>query len=235
VAVVERWVIAAVVGVLVAPLLRALIFRHSVASGDHWRRLCSSCDRPVLALSPLGRCLRCRARLGPPPFAVEAVSAAVLAVLAWRLPMSLPLLAFGWIAMIGVALAFIDWSVHRLPDRLTLPAFGGAVVLLGLDNQPGRLGTALLCALGMAGCYVMLTLISRGGLGLGDGKLALSLGLALGWFGGMVTVYGTAAGFILAGLYAGAMLAAGRLGRKDSLAHGPFMLLGTLTALAFLT
>lgn len=196
----------------------------------------------MYALSPLGRCLRCRTRPGldgvsngPAPFVVEAVAAAVLALLAWRLPMSLPLLAFGWIAVIGVALAFIDWSVHRLPDRLTLPAFGGAVVLLALDNQPGRLGTALLCALGMAACYLMLTVISRGGLGLGDGKLALSLGLALGWFGGIVTVYGTAAGFILSGLYGGAMLAVGRLGRKDSLAHGPFMLLGTLTALAFLT
>jgi len=232
---VERWVIAAAIGVLVAPLLRALIFRHSVDVGQHWRRSCSSCDRPVYALSVRGRCFHCRTRLGPPPFAVEAVAACALALLAWRLPMSLPLLAFGWIAVLGVALAFIDWAVHRLPDRLTLPAFLGAVGLLALDNQPGRLGTALLCALAMAGCYLMLTLLSRGALGLGDGKLALSLGLALGWFGGIVTVYGAAAGFILSGLYGGAMLIAGRLGRKDSLAHGPFMLLGTLTALAFLT
>jgi leader peptidase (prepilin peptidase)/N-methyltransferase len=137
--------------------------------------------------------------------------------------------------VLGVALAFVDWSVHRLPDRLTLPAFAGAVVLLALDNQPARLGLALLCALALAACYLALTLVSRGALGLGDGKLALSLGLALGWFGGIVTVYGAAAGFILSGLYGAVMLASGRLGRKDSLAHGPFMLLGTLTALAFLT
>jgi leader peptidase (prepilin peptidase)/N-methyltransferase len=231
----ERWVIAAAIGVLVAPLLRALIFRHSVGSGQPWLRSCPSCDRPVLALDPLGRCLGCRRRLGPGPWVVEAVAAAALALLAWRLPMSLSLLAFGWVAVLGVALGFIDWAVHRLPDRLTLPAFGGAVVLLALDNRPSRLGTALLCALAMAACYLMLTLISGGGLGLGDGKLALSLGLALGWFGGMVTVYGAAAGFILSGLYAVTMLLVGRLGRKDSLAHGPFMLLGTLAALAFLT
>lgn len=231
----ERWVIVAAIGVLVAPLLRALIFRHSVEPERPWRRSCPSCDRPVFVLTPLGRCLHCRERLGPPPFVVEIVAAAALALLAWRVPISLPLLAFGWIAAIGVALAFIDWAVHRLPDRLTLPAFGGAVVLLALDNQPARLGTALLCALAMAACYLTLTVISRGGLGLGDSKLALSLGLALGWSGGMVTVYGAAAGFVLSGLYAVAMLVAGRLGRKDSVAHGPFMLLGTLTALAFLT
>src|SRR5918998_3094213 len=176
----ERWVIAAAIGLLVAPLLRALIFRHSVEPGQPWRRSCPSCDRAVLALSPLGRCLSCRHRLGPPALVVEAAAAGALALLAWRLPMSLPLLAFGWIALIGVALAFIDWAVHRPPDRLTLPAFGGAVVLLALDNQLARLGTALLCALAMAACYLMLTVISQGQMGLGDGKLALSLGLALG-------------------------------------------------------
>ena len=232
---IERWVIVAAIGVLVAPLLRALIFRHSVVAGQPWRQRCPGCDRAVYAISPLGRCFHCRTRLGPPPFAVEAVAAIALGLLAWRTPMSLPLLAFGWIAVLGVALAFIDVAVHRLPDRLTLPAFAGAVVLLALDNRPARLGTALLCALAMAACYLTLILISPSGLGLGDGKLALSLGLALGWFGGIVTVYGAAAGFILSGLYAVAMLAAGRLGRKDSVAHGPFMLLGTLTALAFLT
>lgn len=232
---VERWVIAAVIGVLVAPLLRALIFRHSVETGQPWRRACPGCDRPVLVLSPLGRCIHCHKRLGPLPLAIEAVAAVTLGLLAARLPLSLPLLAFAWIAVLGVALAFIDWSVHRLPDRLTLPAFLGAVGLLALDRQPGRLVTALLCALAMAACYLMLTLVGRGALGLGDGKLALSLGLALGWFGGIVTVYGAAAGFILSGLYGAVMLAAGRLGRKDSLAHGPFMLLGTLAALAFLT
>ncbi|HEX6684911.1 MAG TPA: prepilin peptidase [Candidatus Limnocylindrales bacterium] len=183
----------------------------------------------------MGRHPRCRTRLGPPPFAVEAVAAAALGLLAWRVPFSLPLLAFGWIAILGVALAFIDVAVHRLPDRLTLPAFAGAALLLALDNQLARLGTALLCSLAMAGAYLMLILISPNGLGLGDGKLALSLGLALGWFGGIITVFGAAAGFILSGIYAVAMLAIGRLGRKDSIAHGPFMLLGTLTALAFLT
>lgn len=162
------------------------------------------------------------------------MTASVLAVLAWRISDPFPLLAFAWIAVIGVALAFIDIAVHRLPDRLTLPAFGGAVILLALAGQPDRLVIALLGGLGMAACYLMLAVISPSGMGLGDGKLALSLGLALGWYGGIIVVYGTAAGFVLSGLYAVIMLIAGRVGRKDSIAHGPFMLLGTLTVLVLL-
>jgi leader peptidase (prepilin peptidase) / N-methyltransferase len=231
----ERWVIAVVTGLLVGPLLRALIFRHSVMAGQRWRHRCEQCDKEIHLISPLGRCPRCSARLGPPPFAVELVAAAVLAVLAWRVPAPLSLLALGWIAVLGIALAFIDIAVHRLPDRFTLTAFAGAVAALALENQPARLATALLCSLAMTAGYLMLIVVSRSGMGWGDGKLALSLGLALGWFGGLVTLYGAAAGFILSGLYAVAMLATGRLGRRDSLAHGPFMLMGTLSALALLT
>ena len=65
-------------------------------------------------------------------------------------------------------------------------------------------------------------------------KLALSLGLALGWFGWLAVVYGAALGFVLSGLFAIAMLATRKLTRKDSIPHGPFMLLGTLSTIMLL-
>lgn len=144
------------------------------------------------------------------------------------------MLAFGWIACLGVVLAFVDAAVHRLPDRLTMSAFLGGAALLALTGESGRLAVALVCAVAMTGVYLLLVLLNPNGMGWGDGKLALSLGLALGWFGGTMTLWGAAAGFILSGIWAVAMLATGRLGRKDSFAHGPFMLMGTLAALAFL-
>jgi leader peptidase (prepilin peptidase)/N-methyltransferase len=161
------------------------------------------------------------------------VAAVVLALLATLIREPLPLLAFGWIAAIGVVLAFVDVKVHRLPDRLTFAAFGGAVLLLALAD-PHRLGTALLGSLALGAVYLLLVLANPGGMGLGDAKLALCLGLALGWYGWIAVIYGAAAGFLLSGLFAGAMLALRRMSRKDSLAHGPFMLLGALAALALL-
>ncbi len=215
-------VVAVLAGLVVAPLVRLIIFRYSVEVGQPWRQWRSD-----------GR-IRRIFLLGPPIATVELVLAGVLALVAWRVREPFPLLAFSWIAVIGVALAFVDVAVHRLPDALTLSAFVGGVGLLALAGEPRRLGVALLCSLGMTACYLTLTLINPAGMGLGDGKLALSLGLALGWFGGMVTLYGALAGFLLSGLYAVTMLVLGRVSRKDSIAHGPFMLLGALAALVWL-
>jgi leader peptidase (prepilin peptidase)/N-methyltransferase len=168
------------------------------------------------------------------PGSVEAVAAAVLAVLAVRVREPLALLAFCWVALLGVVLGFVDGALHRLPDRLTLTAFGGAVLLFGaaalVEHRPV---TALLGGLAMAGWYLLLAVIRPSAMGLGDVKLALSLGTALGWLGWFTTVVGTIAGLGFAGLYAALLLALRRIDRKAQLAHGPFMLIGALAAVAF--
>ncbi|HCT76684.1 MAG TPA: prepilin peptidase [Micromonosporaceae bacterium] len=220
-------------GVLLAPALRGQIFLHSVPSGQLWATICPSCHRRIRLIGFNARCPGCATRIGPPPGAVELVAGATLGLLIWRVPDPLPLLALSWIALVGVVLAFVDGAVHRLPDRLTLTAFVGAAFILALDD-PTRAGWALLGSLALGGCYLLLAVANPAGMGLGDGKLALSLGLALGWFGWIAVIYGAAAGFVLSGLFAIAMLVIGRLGRKDSIAHGPFMLLGALAAITLL-
>ncbi len=181
-----------------------------------------------------GRCRSCSARLGPPAFTVEIVAAGVLAVVATLIHDPLPLLAFGWIAGIGIVLSFVDVAVHRLPDRLTYAAFLGALPLLAIADL-GRAERALLAALALAAVYLLLVVSTPGGMGLGDAKLALCLGLGLGWYGWVAVIYGAAIGFVLSGLFAGALLVLRKVSRKDSLAHGPFMLLGAFLALMLLT
>lgn len=232
-------VVAAVTGAALGPLLRAQIHHYAVPSEESWRRDCPQCGAALLpttwrALPPTGRCPRCRHRVGPAPGLVEGVTAATLAILAWRVTEPLPLAALCWAAIFGVVLAFVDVSVHRLPDRLTLPAAGGAAVLLGLsaaiDGEPRRYLVALASALTLAAFYLVLALIAPAGMGLGDVKLALCVGLVAGWFGWPVTMLAAMAGFLLAGLYAVVLLVLGRVGRKDHIPHGPFMLVGALAA-----
>lgn len=235
--------VAATAGVLLGPLLRGQILHHTVPAGTAWRTDCPHCAHRLLrpgvrglltVLPSSGRCPSCRDRIGPPAGSVEAVTAVVLAVLAWRIPAALPLLALCWVAAVGVTLGFVDAAVHRLPDRLTLAAFVGAFGLLGTaalaGGQLGQFRTALVCALAVAGFYLILVLISPAGMGLGDGKAAFSIGIATGWFGWTVAFLGTAAGFLFAGLYAAALLVLRRAGRKDHIPHGPFMFAGALTA-----
>jgi leader peptidase (prepilin peptidase)/N-methyltransferase len=171
----------------------------------------------------------------PPATAVVATAAGVFAVLACRVTAPLALVAFCWVAALGIALGFVDGALHRLPDRLTIPAFAGALAFLAADaflrERSTALGSAVLSGLALAGFYVVLVGINPAGMGAGDAKLALSVGTVLGWLGGAVAFLGALAGFTLASAYAVMLLSRGRISRRDRLAHGPFMLLGALLAI----
>jgi prepilin signal peptidase PulO-like enzyme (type II secretory pathway) len=91
-----------------------------------------------------------------------------------------PLLAcvLGW-------LSWVDWRVHRLPDRGTLPLIGAGLVLATLRQQ----GVPVSALIGAAGAFALFALLgeayfrTRGidGLGLGDAKLFAAAGAWLGW------------------------------------------------------
>jgi leader peptidase (prepilin peptidase) / N-methyltransferase len=236
---VSLW-IGAVVGALLGWMSRGPIVYYSVPADQPGRSVCPHCGRSlarsgragaVQILSPTGRCPGCRDRIGPGPGRVEAVMAVVLGLVAWRFPGDL---ALWWVAAVGVLLGFIDVAAHRLPNVFTYGMFVGLVALLALPGDWVRLGWAVLNGLGLAAFYLLLILIYPAGMGLGDAKLALSIGTALGWYGWIVTVYGGAVGFLLAGVFSAVLLVLGRVTRKSQIPHGPFMLLGALVTVLVL-
>jgi leader peptidase (prepilin peptidase)/N-methyltransferase len=183
-------------------------------------------------LPPTGRCPACRERIGPLPGLVEAVAAAVLGLLAWRVSEPWPLAVASWVALLCVALGFVDVAVHRLPDPLTMSAYVGALALTAVgavvtDNLAG-LGWAVAGGLGLAAFYFVLWFVNPSGIGYGDVKLALSLGTVLGWYGWVYVVYGGAAGAVVGGVIALSLLVSGRVGRKDPVPVGPSMMIGAL-------
>ncbi|GFM99093.1 prepilin peptidase [Streptomyces fulvorobeus] len=138
---------------------------------------------------------------------------------------------------VAVLLAVIDRRVHRLPDRLTLPLAAAAVLLLGaVSLAPGRTGSwtsAVLGGLALGGFYFLLFLVNPDGMGFGDVKLALSLGVVLGWYGWAVLFAGGFAGFLLGAVYGlGLMLLRGA-GRRTGIPFGPFMIAGALLGVLF--
>lgn len=182
-----------------------------------------------------GHCPSCGARIGPPVGVAELVTAAVTGLLAWRLGLHPATFALAWAGIVGVALAFVDVAVHRLPDRLIATALFGTLVGFGLATALGtpyhRILIAMACGLGAAAGYFLIVFLSPSGMGLGDAKLALLVGLTAGWFGVGAALYGIFIGFLLAGLTALTLLTLRRVSRRDRIAHGPFMLLGALIAI----
>ncbi|MFH9759617.1 prepilin peptidase [Streptomyces anulatus] len=143
----------------------------------------------------------------------------------------------GWLALtpVAVLLAAVDRRVHRLPDPLTLPLAAAVVLLLGgaalLPGHAGSWTSGLLGGLALGGFYFLLFLINPNGMGFGDVKLALALGVALGWYGWTVLFVGGFAGFLFGALYGLALVLLRRAGRRTGIPFGPFMISGALTGL----
>ena len=68
-------------------------------------------------------------------------------------------------------------------------------------------------------------------MGMGDVKLALVIGLLLGWFGLNAWLIGLLAAFIVGGVIALVALALRRVTLRGSIPFGPSMLAGALIAL----
>ena len=168
---------------------------------------------PVLAAA--GAILAAPFYLGRPPVVILTYAAALL-----------------W----GLVLAFIDLDVRRLPDWLTLPAYPLAAGLLAACSAVTGDWSALARAAACAGIAVLAFFLAAffaellssgaGGLGLGDVKLAGTLGGLLGWWGWTTALYGLLTGFILGGLVAAVLLVSRRADRKSHLSFGPAMIAG---------
>jgi leader peptidase (prepilin peptidase)/N-methyltransferase len=164
-------------------------------------------------------------------------TAALWAALANGAGSGVALLAYLFVAWVGVALSYIDICEHRLPDWLNYSAFAGGATFLAvaafLDGIWGAYGRAWLAAAAMTVGYAVLAILRPGELGLGDVKLAASLGLILGWIGWGHVLLGAFAGFLLGGLFSIGLLATGRATRRSHIPFGPFMLAGALVAVAW--
>lgn len=138
----------------------------------------------------------------------------------------------GWVM---VALAFIDLDVHRLPDRIQLPAYPTLLALLVVcsiaTGDGGALVRAVLAGVALFVLYLFLALLPGGGIGFGDVKLAGLLGMLLGWLSWTHVMRGTVAAFLIGGLVAALLLALRRVKRDDEFPYGPPMLVGAAGAL----
>jgi len=155
-----------------------------------------------------------------PPTATGAAVVAQLLVLAVHL----------WLAAASIALAIIDLDVRRLPNRIVLPTLGVVLVLLAvaaaLLGDWGALLRAIAGGAILAVVYLVLALVSRGGMGMGDVKLAAPLGVAMAWTGWPALLVGAFAAFLLGGLVGVALLITRRAGRRSAIPFGPWMIAG---------
>jgi leader peptidase (prepilin peptidase)/N-methyltransferase len=197
-----------------------------------------------LTLSPVAEILIATRlpRLGGLPARPIRITTAVLTGLACtafslRFGLTFALPAFLFLAVLGVQLARIDVALHLLPNPLVLMLLTGGFLLFMmpglLDKQTDDLLRAALGAIILFVGYLILGLISPGGIGMGDVKLAAPVGLYLGYLGWSQLLYGGLLGFLLNGVVAVVLLSRQGRNKAKEVAHGPSMLAATLAATLF--
>lgn len=129
----------------------------------------------------------------------------------------------GWSAA-QVLLGFVAaWDVvtRRILNAVVLPA-SLIVIATRAAFVPSALAESLVAGAFAFAVFLVLAIAFRGGLGMGDVKLAGLLGLLLG----RAAAGGLLAGCVAGGVAAALLVASGRAGRKSTFAYGPYLALG---------
>ena len=195
---------------------------------------CMSCSAPIAWYDniPLvsflvlrGRCRHCGTRIGLLYPAVELMSALLVSgcVLAFGLTPRAAIAAF--FCCVLVAISAVDLEHRIVPDRIVLPA---TVLVLVAQTLRAPSLEWLLCALGASLFLFLAVLAYPAGMGMGDVKLALLMGAALGKVVAVALMLGMVAALV-PGLY---LLARhGQAARKMAIPFAPFLALGSIVAL----
>jgi leader peptidase (prepilin peptidase)/N-methyltransferase len=139
--------------------------------------------------------------------------------------------AYAHLAAVVAVACLVDVRRRRLPDAVIVPGLViGAVLLVAgalADADASALRDAALGALLVGLVLFALHLISPSGLGFGDVKLGVLLGLHTGYLGVQVAFVGLAVGAVI-GALVGVAVAVGRRDRRATFAFGPALALGAV-------
>jgi leader peptidase (prepilin peptidase)/N-methyltransferase len=195
---------------------------------------CMACGReiawrdniPVVSYLALrGRCRVCGTRISPLYPVVEVATALLVAACVLVFGLSGEALVAGIFCVALVAISVTDLTHRIVPNRIVLPT-AVAVVLLhtAIDPSPEW----LIAALAAAAFFFAAALAYPAGLGMGDVKLALLMGAALGRTVSVALMIG-----MLAALVPSVVLLVrhGAKARKMGIPFAPFLALGSLVAL----
>jgi leader peptidase (prepilin peptidase)/N-methyltransferase len=175
-------------------------------------------------------------RWGPP-----VLAAVVFALFGYAFAGSIPILLVRSIfVLVLVQVIFFDFEHHLILDRVVFPAMGVALLaaIVGKPWWPGGEAfghpwlDAIVVGVGMGLVFLLLALVGGAifkaeALGFGDVKLALFMGLLLGWPYTFTAVF---YGVILAAVGATVFIVTHR-SLKGTIAYGPYLAAGALIVL----
>ncbi|MEJ5921114.1 prepilin peptidase [Bifidobacterium thermophilum] len=245
-------VFAFVLGCVIGSFLNVVIWRvpNHISLVNPKRSFCPNCKAqiawhdniPIISWLVLrAKCRNCHQPISGRYPAVELLGglAALAVVLGgawhayplWMLP---DLLFFAWLSIV---VAFIDFDFHKILNVIIYPSIIVTLLLLvlaswGTGSWPA-LGRAAIAGAVLALFYLLLGFLWPGGMGMGDVKLAVLIGLNLGWLGWQQFIVGGFAAFIIGGAISVILLATKRVTIHGGIPFGPSMVIGAWVGILF--
>jgi leader peptidase (prepilin peptidase)/N-methyltransferase len=157
---------------------------------------------------------------------VELATAVIFALLYWNYRLTPELGIMIFYACLFMIIFVIDLEHGLILNKIVYPSMVVALLLALLPQsrltimiEPGIASAALGGAIGF-GIFLLIAIISRGGMGWGDVKLAGLIGLATGF---PLVFLAIIMGAILGGIVAVAMMIAKKRERRQTIPFGPFL------------
>ena len=224
-------------GIICGSYSNMLIYRLPRKESTFFPRShCPSCNHTLSAIDliPLfsylllrGKCRYCSTRISGRYFLTELFLGLVFVLVFFKFGLTVYTLA-GWLLVSVMTIAsFTDIETGTIPDSLNL--FG---VISGLALSYFTIGfsSSILGLLFFSAILLFLAIISNGGMGGGDIKLAAVIGSFLGVSGSVAVLFIAS---LSGGIYAIFMLILGRKSKKDFIKFGPFLGIATLAVFLY--
>lgn len=245
---VSLYIIIFILGLCVGSFLNCFVYRLETGKPfTKGRSLCPKCHHrlgvldliPIVSFLMLKRkCRYCKKKIHWQYFLVEVFVGILFVLIAYYILGNLALIriiGFLYFATIFSLLAIIflyDLKHYIIPDVIIYPAIILVFLFRGIGVLIFGTGTniinALLSAFFVALFFFLIWLISKGKwMGFGDVKLALFMGLFLGWPNILVALF---LAFSLGSLVGVLLIIFGRKKLRSEVPFGPFLIAGTLLA-----
>lgn len=141
------------------------------------------------------------------------------------------MIPFVWLTIVFGAISIVDVRIWLIPYWLPWVASAIGLVLVTVVSlylgQPGAIVRAAVSGVATFAVFFVLWIVAPGKLGFSDVRLALVIGLFLGWLSPVLPIYGILFGSVIAVVIGAVSIASGR---GDRFAFGPALSAGALAA-----
>lgn len=205
---------------------------------------CESCHHrlAVADLIPLfsylrlhGRCGYCQALIPRRIFWVELATGVIFAFLYWRYGLTSELGLLAFYASLFIIIFMVDLEHGLILNKVVYPGMVAALLIAAFQPQSwlgdwpfsGAANAALGGGIGLV-LFLLLVVISGGGMGWGDVKLAALIGFAAGY---PLVLVALLIGAVLGGVMGAILLATRKRRPSEAIPYGPFLSLAVMITL----